>query len=117
MFICLWSSLATLACELINLLELNSTEISGRRQSQSLFLFEHLFYICCNSGCSGVNGFFPPRLRSEVIWNRVANLRGEPGRNIALDLLNEFHNNEFKGINMLTVFDVNYHLTLRYNFS
>ena len=38
------------------------------------------------------------------MWNRVANLRGEPGRNIALDLLNEFHNNQFKGITMLTVF-------------
>lgn len=37
------------------------------------------------------------RIRSEVVWNSTANLLGKPGHNIALDLVNEFLNNEFKG--------------------
>lgn len=44
----------------------------------------------------GVSGCLPPRLRNELIWNGTANLVGKPGHNIALDLLNEFLNNEFK---------------------
>ncbi|XP_048736103.2 uncharacterized protein LOC125651518 [Ostrea edulis] len=44
----------------------------------------------------GVSGCLPPRLRNEVIWNSTANLTGKPGHNIALDLVNEFLNNEFK---------------------
>jgi hypothetical protein len=31
-----------------------------------------------------------------VVWNSTANLVGKPGHNIALDLVNEFLNNEFK---------------------
>ena len=30
-------------------------------------------------------------------WNRVANLHGGAGRNLGLDLINEFLNNDFKG--------------------
>ena len=30
------------------------------------------------------------------MWNSTANLVGKPGHNIALDLVNEFLNNEFK---------------------
>lgn len=37
------------------------------------------------------------RIRSEVVWNSTANLLGKPGHNIALDLVNEFLKNEFKG--------------------
>jgi hypothetical protein len=46
---------------------------------------------------SDVAGFLPKRLREDLIWNRVANLSGLPGRNLPLDLVNEFMNNEFKG--------------------
>jgi hypothetical protein len=46
---------------------------------------------------SGVNGWLPERLRNEMMWNSTANLVGKPGHNIALDLVNEFLNNEFKG--------------------
>ena len=34
----------------------------------------------------------------EIIWNRVANLKGKPNKNIPLDLVNEFLNKDFKGI-------------------
>lgn len=44
----------------------------------------------------GVSGCLPPRLRNELMWNGTANLVGKPGHNIALDLLNDFLNNEFK---------------------
>lgn len=46
---------------------------------------------------SGINGLLPARIRSEVVWNSTANLLGKPGHYIALDLVNEFLNNEFKG--------------------
>lgn len=36
------------------------------------------------------------------MWNSTANLLGKPGHNIALDLVNEFLNNEFKGRRQLT---------------
>lgn len=37
------------------------------------------------------------RLKNEITWNRTANLRGGPGHNIPLDLVNEFLNRDFKG--------------------
>ena len=46
----------------------------------------------------GVNGFYSPRIRHDAVWNRVANITGGAGKNIAYDLANEFINNEFKGI-------------------
>ena len=46
---------------------------------------------------AGVSGFLPERLREDMTWNRVANIHGIQGKNIGLDLLNEFINNEFKG--------------------
>lgn len=55
-----------------------------------LYVFEGNVYF------TGVSGCLPPRLRNEVIWNSTANLTGKPGHNIALDLVNEFLNNEFK---------------------
>ena len=42
-----------------------------------------------------------PQIRHELIWERVANVKGLPGNNVGLDLLNEFYNNEFKGIDLL----------------
>jgi len=45
---------------------------------------------------SAVNGWMPKRVSENLIWNSTANLRGEAGCNIPLDLLNEFINNEFK---------------------
>ena len=46
---------------------------------------------------SGLGGFYEPRIQMEMTWNRVANVNGIPGRNIPLDLLNEFINGDFKG--------------------
>lgn len=43
-----------------------------------------------------VQGWLPQRLRNELIWNRTANLQGKKGHNIALDLVNEFLNKDFK---------------------
>ena len=43
-----------------------------------------------------MNGWFPARLRKEMIWNSTANLTALAGGNLALDLVNEFQNNEFK---------------------
>ena len=37
------------------------------------------------------------RLIHDLIWNRTGNVNGGPGQNVALDLVNEFLNNEFKG--------------------
>ncbi|KAK3107416.1 hypothetical protein FSP39_014037, partial [Pinctada imbricata] len=45
---------------------------------------------------SDMNGLLPERLAQEIKWNSTANLSGLPGHNIALDLVNEFLNNEFK---------------------
>ncbi|KAK3101689.1 hypothetical protein FSP39_005507 [Pinctada imbricata] len=43
-----------------------------------------------------INGFLPERLAKELVWNSTANLSGLPGHNVALDLVNEFLNNDFK---------------------
>ena len=51
-------------------------------------------------------GFYPDRIRHEIVWNRVANLRGGLGNNLELDLINEFLNKEFKGTEVLIVFFV-----------
>ena len=44
-----------------------------------------------------VLGFESDRLTHELMHERVVNLKGGAGRNIPLDLLNEFMNLEFKG--------------------
>lgn len=62
--------------------------IIGRKFNMCLILAKYL---------SGINGLLPARIRSEVVWNSTANVLGNPGHNIALDLVNEFLNNEFKG--------------------
>jgi hypothetical protein len=46
---------------------------------------------------SGLNGFYNPKDRHNIKWNRTANIKGGPLGNIGLDLLNEFLNNRFKG--------------------
>ena len=60
-------------------------------------------YMCNDVQLIGIRGFYPPRIREELIWNRVANLRGGAGHNIELDLLNEHLNNEFKGANIFNI--------------
>lgn len=47
---------------------------------------------------SAVNGWLPKRIQEEIVWNSTANLTGEPSGNLALDLVNEFQNNDFKGM-------------------
>ncbi|KAI8493046.1 hypothetical protein Bbelb_290500 [Branchiostoma belcheri] len=46
---------------------------------------------------SGIRGFLPARLRHDLIWNRTGNIKGGPDRDVGLDLINEFLNNDFKG--------------------
>ena len=48
---------------------------------------------------AGMVGWWPPRLCAEVKWNRTANVVGGWGNNLELDLINEFLNADFKGIN------------------
>ncbi|XP_070547020.1 uncharacterized protein [Ptychodera flava] len=43
-----------------------------------------------------INGYLPARQAEEMLWNATANLKGGAGKNIPLDLLNEFLNNDFK---------------------
>ncbi|XP_078141846.1 uncharacterized protein LOC144539769 [Centroberyx gerrardi] len=45
---------------------------------------------------AGIEGFYPERIQQDLKWNRVANLQGQAGGNIALDLVNEILNNEVK---------------------
>lgn len=61
------------------------------------------FYSLNNSSfCMlGIEGFYVERVREDLKWNRVANLSGQPGGNLGLDLVNELQNNEFKGIYIL----------------
>lgn len=51
----------------------------------------------------GVNGWMPKRIAFDIIWNSTANLNGLPGTNIALDLVNEFLNNEFKSKSIIHI--------------
>ena len=46
----------------------------------------------------GINGWFPTRLAKDIIHNRTVNIVGGSGRNLEMDLVNEFLNNKFKGI-------------------
>lgn len=41
-------------------------------------------------------GILTPAQSHQLVWNRVGNLSGRPGCNLALDLINEFKNNGFK---------------------
>ncbi|XP_053406393.1 uncharacterized protein LOC123566698 [Mercenaria mercenaria] len=45
---------------------------------------------------AGISGFLPQRLSNEILWNRTVNIKGGEGRNIAMDLANEFINRDFK---------------------
>ena len=46
---------------------------------------------------TGIEGFYPERVRQDMKWNRVLNLQGTSGGNISQDLLTELLINEFKG--------------------
>ena len=46
---------------------------------------------------TGIEGFYPERVRQDLKWNRVLNLQGTSGGNISQDLLTELLVNEFKG--------------------
>ncbi len=45
---------------------------------------------------SGIAGWYPGRIKHEATWNRTVNIHGGQGRNIAVDLMNEFLNLDFK---------------------
>nr|XP_033499074.1 uncharacterized protein LOC117267333 isoform X1 [Epinephelus lanceolatus] len=54
-----------------------------------------------NSGhqmITGIEGFYPERVRQDMKWNRVLNLQGTSGGNVSVDLLTELMINEFKGV-------------------
>ena len=40
---------------------------------------------------------FPPRQRADLIWNRTVNVKGGAGECLAMDLVNEHCNQDFKG--------------------
>lgn len=46
---------------------------------------------------TGMEGFYPERVRQDLKWNRVLNLQGTSGGNISPDLLTELLISEFKG--------------------
>ena len=46
---------------------------------------------------AGINGWLNPRLAKEILHNRTVNLRGGLGRNIAMERVCEFLNDDFKG--------------------
>ena len=61
----------------------------------------HAFYV-------GAGGFHGERMKNEVTWNRVANLKGKPGANLGLDLVNQFLNNDFKGNTHISIENMGY---------
>ncbi|ELU04733.1 hypothetical protein CAPTEDRAFT_198194 [Capitella teleta] len=65
--------------------------------SEALQPGSYAFCFCPNV----VGGCASPRLVQELTWKRVANMRGDPGKNIGLVLLNEFVNNDFKDVEMV----------------
>jgi hypothetical protein len=60
-----------------------------------VYLYERFFL--------DTGGFETERLAFELMHERTANLKGIPGHNIGLDLLNEFMNADLKGKCLLTV--------------
>lgn len=50
-----------------------------------------IVFIAVTAGCASES------LVHQLTWERVANLRGGKGRNVGLDLINEFVNNDYKG--------------------
>ncbi|WAR25131.1 hypothetical protein MAR_010835 [Mya arenaria] len=54
------------------------------------------YFILAHRLIAGVNGFLPPRLQQDLIWNRTVNIRGGHASNDEADLVNEFLNREFK---------------------
>ena len=47
---------------------------------------------------AGVADWLSPRLIEDIVHNRTVNLRGGPGKNVAMDRVCEFLNSEFKGL-------------------
>jgi hypothetical protein len=52
----------------------------------------------------GTNGHYSDRLAHDITWNRTANVSGQVGHNIPLDLLNEHLNKEFKSKELFAVY-------------
>ena len=70
---------------------------------------------------TGVSGWLPDHLAHDAVWNRTANLVGGPGKNLALDLVNEFENREFKSKNeyytVLSAFSKSSDAVVGYNYT
>ena len=60
-------------------------------------LNNYLFFINDWQFFPGINGWLPPRLAMEIVHNRTVNLHGGFGKNIPMDLMCEFINDDFKG--------------------
>ena len=63
----------------------------------SIYCFQ--YFILGHQLLANVSGFQGARIRHNLTWERVVNLKGHPAGNIGLDLLNEFMVNDFKGKN------------------
>lgn len=46
----------------------------------------------------GIEGWLLERLVFDSVWNWMVNLVGGLGRNMEVDIVNEFFNKEFKGL-------------------
>jgi hypothetical protein len=66
----------------------------------SFFMLTLLSYV----HVSDVNGWLSDRQAEDLTWNRTVNIRGGAGHNVAMDKMNEFLNNEFKGIHKTLVY-------------
>ena len=48
-----------------------------------------------------VSGCVPERIQKNLVWNRTAQLKGGANCNLELDLVNEFLNRNFKGMEII----------------
>ena len=76
--------------KLMSILFSNGKSFKYKKQIVILYTTINIF------NYSTVNGWLHARLREDMIWNSTANLTALSGGNLALDLVNEFQNNEFK---------------------
>lgn len=53
----------------------------------------------------GIEGWLLERLVFDSVWNWMVNLVGGLGRNMEVDIVNEFFNKEFKGLKKNIIFE------------
>ena len=67
--------------------------IGGRRRwYYIMYVSNTSYFITTDTG-----GFLPKAICDDLVLNRVGNVHGGAGKNVGLDLVNEFLNNDFNG--------------------